>query len=527
MESAFLYNGKYYLLPPDCGSVEQLRERHGDGKPFAVTELVEKKCIAPYFVREHAKARKLRLKAGEPVFPCQVECMSMAQYNLRLRQIIPGHCAGCPGFGALTEKDSSLIGHHEEISLDDVCIARLCRTSQCPEEYAPMSKWMGRTVKEFGKLGLEEIIDRGDLDIAGAEFAGMVEQTCLEPMPTVYCVRREDGKYGLYCSSVLEETNGLLLEILMMRLQKKYRKTWDFFNYIPRGFYPPEACRPVGLDVVVVEELATPPCLSLTVYGPPDSTMGQYLWLCGLVGEDRLNQGCIDIHFCSDLEAEGKSLLPAEALPEILEQVLSIQGLQNEGDCAYPSRRVIFSEVDSAEQPDTEDPVVMEQFFAAHTVVTVSRSAALYGLVHVPLADGRQVGSIWEEYDMAGLQSLPVVQFAFEGGLSTPLKPSAGELEERMAPINGLLRNLETDGLAVRAVMTYDFNRTVVTALVLDLNEFLTRVRYLSPMFAETPGVMTILTKSGTNGGRFRLGWKLEQLATEQQVRAALAPNEA
>ena len=59
--SAFLYEGRYYLLPDEAGSVAELIEKFGRGEPCICRELLSDKCMAPYFVMEHSRRQKLRL----------------------------------------------------------------------------------------------------------------------------------------------------------------------------------------------------------------------------------------------------------------------------------------------------------------------------------------------------------------------------------------------------------------------------------------------------------------------------------
>ena len=58
------------------------------------------------------------------VYPAQVVLFSRKEYNDKLREIVKKHCGGCPNFSSVDETDESLEGHHEEISLDDVCFVR-------------------------------------------------------------------------------------------------------------------------------------------------------------------------------------------------------------------------------------------------------------------------------------------------------------------------------------------------------------------------------------------------------------------
>lgn len=82
-------------------------------------------CMAPYFLTGY-RDQPVRVAISDPadVYPAVVERLTQAEYNARLRRMVEGFCPGCASFGALTEDDASLNGHHEEISLDGVCFFR-------------------------------------------------------------------------------------------------------------------------------------------------------------------------------------------------------------------------------------------------------------------------------------------------------------------------------------------------------------------------------------------------------------------
>lgn len=82
-------------------------------------------CMAPVFLCDvPANPVPFRIDEAEEVYPVHVERLTTAEYNARLRQVILAHCPGCSSYGALTDSDESLSGHHREISLNGVCFYR-------------------------------------------------------------------------------------------------------------------------------------------------------------------------------------------------------------------------------------------------------------------------------------------------------------------------------------------------------------------------------------------------------------------
>ncbi len=132
MSHAFFHNGNYYLLPEGYIDVAQLRE----AAPCTVAAVALKEhhwkqgyvnghSMAPYFISDYLKApAEVTIRSGDDVFPAQVTLLTQREYNDRLRSLCQSYCPGCCLFGGVNEKDSSLRGHHDEITLDGLCLYR-------------------------------------------------------------------------------------------------------------------------------------------------------------------------------------------------------------------------------------------------------------------------------------------------------------------------------------------------------------------------------------------------------------------
>ncbi len=132
MSNAFFYHGDYYLLPAGYADIAQLR----DAAPCTVAAValqehhwkqgnVNGHSLAPYFISDYLKEPKaVIIPAAEAVFPADVILVTQQEYHARLRALCQSYCPGCCLYGGVNEKDSSLRGHHEEITLDGLCLYR-------------------------------------------------------------------------------------------------------------------------------------------------------------------------------------------------------------------------------------------------------------------------------------------------------------------------------------------------------------------------------------------------------------------
>ena len=109
--------------------------------------------IAPYFISGYGKIlQDVVIESAAEVYPVQVERLPQSEYNQRLRELVCAYCPGCRNFGSVNEKDSSLSGHFDEISLDGVCFYRYetrLRPNVFHETMHELIRW--KTPKELRK----------------------------------------------------------------------------------------------------------------------------------------------------------------------------------------------------------------------------------------------------------------------------------------------------------------------------------------------------------------------------------------
>ncbi|MCQ2429188.1 MAG: hypothetical protein MJ192_02545 [Clostridia bacterium] len=526
-QNAFFYEGRYYLLPDDCASVDELNGKHRDGQPFTVTELVEKKCMAPYFVTEYTAFRRLKLKkraAQSPVFPVDVELMTMSAYNQRLREIIPGRCAKCPNFGAIDETDESLEGHHEEISLDGVCFT--CgAVKDKTGEYLFIDRYLRHNIKKFASLGLETLLDEGKNDEAADLFVSEIVENIMYPAPLcVFADKQTDGRYRLIFGSAPNDTGAILMSTLFRELSKKYKKTWDFVRGIPEGYLRPEAVKPHGVAAEFTDGLRR--YVRLTVYASPapDDGAAEYaafLWLMGTYGQRLLDRTCLTISICEWAEdtvlPEDTGLMQADdpAFLDLLHEIDADYGKEDED--VYPVLKFLLS--GPADLPDDAD----EETVLAAAVITAFRDLLIVDHMAVPVHFGDQPLPVWTDSgDVLSVMKLPVARFTFRAAPESFPAPPA-DIENAF---NRFTRFVTEKHLAVMVTSQVFCGGIEYWLLVLNLQDFMYAVRRFAPIFDANPADLYVFTSSGKNGGHFKPGFAMKRVETESKMRKKLKSSE-
>ena len=133
---AFFYRDFYYLVPDQFTSFEEFLRSVDINEPIKVRLLTENNnmpkvgvdkgiCIAPYFYSEYGYTEaEITVCNVSEIFPVEVELFSQKDYNKKLREVILNYCPGCLKYKPISNRDNSLNGHFEEISLNSVCFYR-------------------------------------------------------------------------------------------------------------------------------------------------------------------------------------------------------------------------------------------------------------------------------------------------------------------------------------------------------------------------------------------------------------------
>lgn len=139
-QTAFFYRNTYFLLPQGYDRAESFIQSVRQSElPMTVQATILREnsevkktwwyelgvCIAPYFISDYLrKPESVVIEDVGDVYPVEIELLTQQEYNDRLRALVTDHCPGCLLYGGLDEKDSSLSGHFDEISLNGVCFYR-------------------------------------------------------------------------------------------------------------------------------------------------------------------------------------------------------------------------------------------------------------------------------------------------------------------------------------------------------------------------------------------------------------------
>lgn len=517
-DNAFYFDDRYFLLPKDCADIAELEEKHRDGKPFPVTELIETYCLAPYFVREYTNETTLKLKKKSLIFPFHAEVLSMAEYNQHLRQVIPEHCPGCPNFGTLDETDESLEGHHEEITLDGVCFYRN-EVKSHTEDYHYVDMWISRFVRSFGKLGLEAMIDQGDYDGAAGTFMEALGNEALEPVPPVVTDLDETGKYVMITTVFMEETDALIMEFLFDQLQKKYKKKWRFFCGIPKGYTAttellPSPEKPLGISMYRDPDNSA---LHLTIYCRENREAAAYLWMCEQVGEPVLANAPDRL---SIKAVPGKRSLPRDAVdPEAFdfEELEKECGTDSHSELCYPGIHTTLSMPGNMDDMDVDVP---EEELIHQMTVNAFRSVSLQQEFVFPVMDSIQPLDVWGGQDILSTLSIPIARLVIRGvpipGFDNKTKK---DLEDFARTMEFLFDKLAEDGLFCKFSQVMSPGGVMeMYGLVLNLRAFQYKIRRMAPIFDRYPAELFLYTASHRSGGHWKLDFKMKRLETEKKL---------
>ena len=187
---AFFYLDTYFLLPEGyADEASFLLQAHQSGEPITVQAFILREdseaghdpyelgvCIAPYFIADYLKEpEELFIEFPGEVYPARVELLSQLDYNQRLRQRVTAYCPGCRGFGGVNEKDSSLSGHFEEISLDGFCPYRW-ETRNSPRNFNNELAYFGSAWGRYNyaALSADDLLDDIKFDLKLSYASGAI-----------------------------------------------------------------------------------------------------------------------------------------------------------------------------------------------------------------------------------------------------------------------------------------------------------------------------------------------------------------
>ena len=500
---AFMYSGRSFLFPDGISDESQLRELWAEKGSITLTELVEELCMTPYFVSEHTKEESVAFEEKCGIYPFEAELMTMKEYNLRLREMLPVLCSDCPYFSDLTDDDDSLDGHHEEAALNGVCFIR--NEAECEDSYAysPLDIGIEVFVKTFGKLNLEELIDSGEVGEATDKLWNSLNDELFPPDNPLLLDHPEGGKYRLVYTSLFNQTDAILWEAVLELLAEEYGDTWEFYNYIPKGVYPVGAKKPLG---IVLEESYTPIRKDIKIYTDGNNTPLYYIWLCGLVGEDRLGAAIACFDFIPvEGELPENAITVEEFASEVAEQTAEYE--KDQLIVPYPDVIPFIPEECSEDAPEEEIDRKIRMY-------SVRSRELFHGLLMLPY-EAEERNDVWNEESNMFFSATEraVAKLVFK---DPPMNGLSEYKSEKMANFNAktaeFLEYLKKKNLVKLFNQCISADMIELCMIVMNLRGLLYEVRRISPILSGIDAELEILSKDGLCDARYKIGFDMEKI---------------
>lgn len=335
---AFFYEYKYYLLPEECESVEDLKRQ----QVWEVKRLKEELCMAPDFVYERIEAELLTIEEPSHVFPAEVNLYESAEYDKILRAQVKCVCPKCERYS--DDGDDSLDGHHREISLDGVCYLRETEEDAWSFEVCSQVLWH-RVAQNTDKL--LTYIEKGRQDKMEEFFEGELTKFFLPN--AVYGGYDENGPCLAFYANDYAQFPGIRLILKMLADvanaddSPMKSKGWTVYPYLPKGVAPISKNldyikNPPRIFMTMDEESGS---VDIRFYEPKmqkakekeavQISAAAYRYLCFCVGEDLLLNACNSYGVVGELP-EGMQEVTGEELEKAL-----LSGKPEEIEFTFPA----------------------------------------------------------------------------------------------------------------------------------------------------------------------------------------------
>lgn len=316
---AFFYEYKYYLLPEECGSVEDLKKQ----KTWEVKRLKEELCMAPNFVYESMETEFLTIEDFSLVFPAEANLYPCEEYDEILRKQVDCVCPKCVRY--TDDGDPSLNGHHREISLDGVCYLRETEDERWSFAYCAEVFWY-RIAKRTEEL--LKYIEKNKQEKIEKLFSEELEHFFLPN--DVYAGYDENGPciafyandYGCFpgIRLILKE----LADVANAEGSPMKEEGWTVYPYLPKGMAPvckkPDYVQNPPRLFMRIEEGTDE--VNVRFYEPKlnrvkEKTAMQmseaaYQYICYCVGEDVLLGGCSTYQRVGGIPEDMQEVTPEE-----------------------------------------------------------------------------------------------------------------------------------------------------------------------------------------------------------------------
>lgn len=485
---AFFYENGYYLLPEDCLNFDEFKDKYGTGKIFTATRLFERKCLAPYFVLENTEPQEVQLLGK--FYSAKVFLMTQKQYNAFLRESVKNFCNGCPNFGEVTNDDASLQGHHEEINLETTCYFREIIESNYEYDLinfdCNIENFINSIASKLGKF--EELIDLGKTRVVKNAISEELWQAFSIFEPKFFVGKKEySSGYYFYFTSEFNQPLTLILKSAFSRLQEIGKeKNWDIKDYIPKGFFAKSAKKPKKINWRVVNFERN---FYFLEFDEKDSAnIDNYLlWFYASLGEDTFRSFIEGFDVVQNLAEQKK---PEDFVKEI----------ENYGE-SLPVGSISFPQA----------------------VVTVKNPESVSTL-KICTALSTDLADFMENVISKNVSKENWMSLLYIGNL--PLYQIKCEFETKIDfnNLQNMQENKDIDAIIktsnylkenyLGCIFSFELGQSSfeMSGFVFNIAKFKMALRYLSPLFCTYNAVATIYTKSGKNGGTFKISNELEKI---------------
>ncbi len=353
----FFYKNDYYLFPAEAHDLLGfIRLLILSGGKAEVTKLDQNECCPPSFVDSRMTSCVLENVDPRRVFRAKIFLYGRNEYDAKLRKCIDGKCGKCWRFGA---DSKALSEYYCETPLDRECAdfldeAQFREFDGLSVGYEPYfsvddfwNDFMLASSKLIGR------IDRGDLAGAMADVNKMITDADFNDyiFPALSKFSYHDVSGREVVRYVLMLTGGgficsdLISSYFARLMPAKLGKKWDVFPYAVRGLFnyqPGITCPDVGSEPPLLRAtyLEQQDCFQLYAFvtwdaekvaalAPPGIAAAEtfdqeevpgivycanYLYLCSVIGEERLRGACLEVVMfpASELVPDAGTVTPEE-----------------------------------------------------------------------------------------------------------------------------------------------------------------------------------------------------------------------
>ena len=383
---AFFYEDNYYLFPGDVVNIDGLvRYIRRGGPDLEVRLLSRDNCVPPCFPHSAVRDSVIKNIDVRYIFPARVMLMEQDEYDARLRKMLETQCKYCHRYSGDVSRPAD---YYTETPLLEPCPDRLSK-----EEFSAAGKLRTGyepyfSVDDFWndfmqkQEGLEAAIDHGEMARATSELSDLLYNAgfseYLFPALSMFSYTDAGGnhvrRYILMLTGAGVLCANMVAAYFARMVPEKVKKRWDVYPYVIRGLYS------YWPGVTELDVAAAPPMLRVTYleqqdsfqvfvfadwdadkvaelmppdYIPPADLSDEdvpgivfcanYLYLCGIIGEDRLRGACLELAMfpASELVPDGSTVTPEEfdrmidlqirdkskLLPERTMKVIELEGV--------------------------------------------------------------------------------------------------------------------------------------------------------------------------------------------------------